>query len=215
MLRVGLTGGLGSGKSSVARVWAAEGVPVLEADAIGRTLMAAGTPVHAAIVEAFGAGVVLADGQLDRSALAREAFSGGRLAELNGIVHPAVLAEQDRQLRLLAEAGCPLAAVESALVFEVAQEGKPWRERFDKLVLVTAPEGQRAARFAMRAAPSQRAELAAEARRRMAAQMPDEAKRAFCDFVIENTRTLVLLRREALRVLRALQQTAAPSTALG
>ncbi len=215
MLRVGLTGGLGSGKSSVARVWVEEGVPVLEADAIGRTLMAAGTPVHAAIVAAFGPQVVLADGELDRSALAREAFGGGRLAELNGIVHPAVLAEQDRQLRFLAQAGYTLAVVASALIFEVAQGGQPWRERFDKLVLVTAPEEVRVARFAARALANaeQRVEIAAEARRRMAAQLPDSAKRGACDFVIENTRTLVLLRREALRVLRALQQSAANTEA--
>lgn len=211
MLRVGLTGGLGSGKSSVARVWAEEGVPVLEADAIGRSLMAPGTPVHAAIIEAFGADVMLPDGRLDRSALAREAFRGGRLAELNRIVHPAVLAEQERHLRLLGEAGCALAVIESALIFEVAQEGRPWRERFDKLVLVTAPEEARVARFAARAPDAeQHTEIAAEARRRIAAQMPDAAKRDAADFVIDNSRTLVLLRREALRVLRALQQAAAP-----
>lgn len=220
MLRVGLTGGLGSGKSSVARVWAEEGVPVLEADAIGRALMAPGGPVYAAVLDAFGSSVRLASGELDRSALAREAFGRGRIQELNAIVHPAVLAEQEQRMRALAAAGHGLAVIESALIFEVAQGGRPWRERFDKLVLVAAPEHLRAARFGRHAAgpgasAERRAEAAAEARRRMAAQAPDAAKRAECDFVIENDRTLVLLRREALRVLQALRGSAAAGAPAG
>ena len=212
MLRVGLTGGLGSGKSSVARVWSEEGVPVLEADAIGRALMEPGEAVYARIVAAFGPPVVRPDGRLDRGALARVAFAGGRLPELIAIVHPAVLGEQERLLCDLERAGQPLAAVESALIFEVAEGARPWRKRFDKLVLVTAPEALRAARYAARMAPEggpAQAELEAEARRRMAAQMPDERKREACDFIIDNTRTLVLLRRQALAVLRALRQAAA------
>ncbi len=211
MLRVGLTGGLGSGKSSVARVWAEEGVPVLEADALGRALMQPGQAVYARIAAAFGPAVVRPDGELDRGALAREAFAGGRLQELNAIVHPAVLREQERLLGELERQGRPLAAVESALIFEVSEGARPWRERFDRLVLVTAPEELRAARYAARMAPESgpaRARLEEEARRRMGAQLPDEAKRRECDYVIENTRTLVLLRREALAVLRTLREEA-------
>ena len=97
------------------------------------------------------------------------------------------------------------------MIFEVAEGTRPWRERFDKLVLVTAPDWLRAARYAARIAPEpggDRPRLEEEARRRMAAQMPDEAKRNQCDFAIENTRTLVLLRREALAVLSALRKDA-------
>ena len=228
MLQVGLTGGMGSGKSAVARVWAEAGVPVLEADAIGRALMEPGERVYAAIVERFGPGVVGEDGRLDRATLAREAFSGGRLAELNALVHPAVIAEQERVLRELEEEGKePLAAVESALIFEASGEGADreleaaatvpgWRARFDRLVLVAAPESVRVERFVLRvtgpdAPEEERNRLREEARRRMRAQLPEEWKRARVDYVIENDRTLVLLRREALRVLGQLREEAARS----
>lgn len=221
MLRVGLTGGVGSGKSAVASVWAAEGVPVLSADELGRALMQPGEAVYRRIAEAFGL-VVGPDGALDRAALARLAFGEGRLNELNGIVHPAVIAAQEERLQALeAEGEHPLAVVESALIFEASGEGDGatatvpgWRTRFGKLVLVAAPEALRVERFVARAggagaSEEQRARLRADARRRMAAQLPEEWKRARCDYVIENTRTLVLLRREALRVLAALRRDAA------
>ncbi len=226
MLRVGLTGGLGSGKSAVAMVWAAAGVPVLQSDALGRELMQPGQAVYAAIVEAFGPQVVGSDGQLDRAALAREAFapeaSGGGLQRLNAIVHPAVIAAQASELDKLAAGGNPIAAVESALIFEASGNTqqlhtKPtapgWRKRFDTLVLVAAPEAVRLERFIARvggpdASPEQKATLLADARRRMAAQLPEAWKRERCDYIIENNRTLVLLRREALRVLAALREQA-------
>ncbi len=228
MLRVGLTGGVGSGKSAVALVWAEAGVPVLSADEVGRALMRPGQAVYRKIVEAFGPGVVQADRELDRAALARAAFDGGRLAELNWIVHPAVIAAQERELAALAATGeHRLAVVESALIFEASGHGGEmaqeagtgtatapgWRERFGKLVLVAAPEAVRVERFVSRASgPSVgeagRARLREDARRRMAAQLPDEWKRLRCDYVIENVQTLVLLRRDALRVLAALRRDA-------
>ena len=223
MLKVGLTGGLGSGKSAVAMVWAAAGVPVLQADALGRELMQPGQAVYAAIVEAFGPHVVAGDGQLDRAALAREAFEGGALQRLNAIVHPAVIAAQAAEFHRLAATGQhPVAAVESALIFEASgdaqQPGTPptvpgWRQRFDVLVLVAAPGATRIERFIARvggpgASPHTQAELRQDARRRMAAQLPEPWKRERCDYVIENDRTLVLLRREALRVLAALRERA-------
>ena len=235
MLRIGLTGGLGSGKSAVALVWASAGVPVLEADALGRALMQPGEPVYQAIVEAFGARVVQADGRLDRAALAREAFQHGRRSELNAIVHPAVIAAQDVELdRLEARGQDPLAVVESALIFEASlnqSDGDDpiasslvsagpsvpgWRERFDKLVLVAAPEAVRIERFLARVGAQtevERERLREDARRRIAAQLPDPWKRSRCDYVIENDRTLVLLRREALRVLAALRRDAEAAAA--
>ncbi len=230
MLRVGLTGGVGSGKSAVALVWTEAGVPVLSADELGRALMLPGEAVYQGIVEAFGEGVVRADGELDRGALARAAFDGGRLAELNRIVHPAVIAAQERELAALAAAGeHRLAVVESALIFEASghesdvgpeagtgQGGGTvpgWRERFGKLVLVTASKAVRVERVVTRAGgaglgEAGRARLREDARRRMAAQWPDEWKRPRCDYLIENNRTLVLLRRDALRVLAALRRDA-------
>lgn len=217
MLRVGLTGGVGSGKSAVALVWAEAGVPVLSADELGRALMQPGEPVYTQIADTFGPEVVRADGELDRAALARIAFSEGRVAELNRIVHPAVIAAQQRALAALAAAGeHRLAVVESALIFEASEGGGAapgWRERFGKLVLVAAPRAVRVERFVLRvggadAGEAERARLREDARRRMAAQLPDEWKRPRSDYVIENDRTLVLLRREALRVLAGLRRDA-------
>ena len=94
MLRVGLTGGLGSGKSTAGRLFRSHGAHVLEADAIGRELMQPGQAVYAGIVSHFGQGVVSASGELDRHALARIAFAEGRVEELNAMVHPAVIARQ-------------------------------------------------------------------------------------------------------------------------
>ena len=227
MLRVGLTGGVGSGKSAVAAVWAVEGVPVRSADELGRALMQPGEAVYRQIVEAFGPEVVGLDGALDRGALARAAFIGGRLEELNGMVHPAVIAAQEERLRALEVGGeHPLAVVESALIFEASgQDGDErgatapgWRKRFGRLVLVAAPEALRVERFIARAgggeaSENERARLREDAQRRMAAQLPDDWKRARCDYVIENTSTLVLLRREALRVLAALRRYAADGAA--
>ncbi len=222
MLRVGLTGGLGSGKSAVAMVWTSAGIPVLQADALGRELMQPDQAVYAAIVEAFGPQVVGSDGQLDRAALAREAFEGGGLQRLNAIVHPAVLEAQEAELGKLAAEGNPIAVVESALIFEASGEAQQldtalttpgWRKRFDSLVLVAAPDTVRIERFIARvggpdASPEQKAKLQDDAKRRMAAQLPEEWKRKRCDYIIENDRTLVLLRREALRVLAALRRRA-------
>jgi dephospho-CoA kinase len=207
MLRVGLTGGLGSGKSTAARLFAAHGAHVLQSDAIGRELMEPGEAVYAAIVEHFGPGVVMADGRLDRSALARIAFADGRVEELNAIVHPAVIARQEELADAIA-ARDPHAVliVESALIFETKyaetkhEEKKRgdvgtsggWRQRFDRIILVTAPEEAKVARFVARAAPGgglsaeRQTELEAEAYRRLAQQMPDEQKSALCDYVLTN-----------------------------
>jgi dephospho-CoA kinase len=210
MLRVGLTGGLGSGKSTAARLFAALGAHVLNADAIGRELMEPGQPVNAAIVAHFGKGVVLADGSLDRRVLARIAFTDGRVEELNAIVHPAVI---DRQAELskeiFARDARAVVIVESALIFEtnygeansrepnaaltVDRFGGPrWRSRFDRIILVTAPEEAKIARFVARSGageemtPTRRTELEAEAQRRLAQQIPDEQKSALCDYVLSN-----------------------------
>ena len=195
VLRVGLTGGLGSGKSTAAGLFRALGAHIFSSDEIGRELMQPGEQVFAAIVEIFGPGIVSADGQLDRASLARIAFTDGRLAELNAIVHPAVIEQHEYLTRQIA-AKEPLAIVmvESALIFETAHGGKDgWRRRFDRIILVTAPEEVRVARFIARSAasrvlsPDEQAALEGEARRRMAQQMSDEAKAALADYVLTNS----------------------------
>jgi dephospho-CoA kinase len=184
MLRVGLTGDLGSGKSTVARMLAERGAVVFSSDAMGRELMEPGQAVYAEIVRAFGPGVVGADGGLERSRLAALAFdhANPRVEELNAIVHPAVLALQAEKLEELAKVSPEaIAVVESALIFSTkyAAAGS-WRGRFDRILLVTAPEDVKVERFVDRAAAGrvlsvdERAALEADARRRLAVQRNDE-----------------------------------------
>ena len=184
MLRVGLTGDLGSGKSTVARMLAERGAVVLSSDEMGRKLMEPGETVYAAIVERFGAGVVGADGMLDRNRLASIAFDPAhpRIEELNAIVHPAVLAEQARALNELGRTNPDaIVVVESALIFSTKYSvGGSWRSRFDRVLLVTAPEEQKVARFVDRAAAGrvlsadERAALEDDARRRLAVQRNED-----------------------------------------
>jgi dephospho-CoA kinase len=191
MLRVGLTGGLGSGKSTVAGMFAELGAAVMSADQLGRQLMQPGEPVNAAIVQRFGAGVVRADGSLDRRALAELAFQHNQADALNRIVHPAVVAAQQEWMRgVFAKEPRRVAMVESALIFEVQKWGTApgWAERFDQLILVTVPDEVKIARFVSRAVDQDGAE--ADARARLALQIPDEEKTARCDFVIDNSGSL-------------------------
>src|SRR5271166_3552791 len=119
MLRVGLTGGLGSGKSTVAGYLRELGAQVVEADALGRSLMEPSQQVYAEIVRKFGPEVVAPDGRLNRARLAELAFQGGRLNELNAIVHPAVIAAQQQWMDIVfAHDPAAVAVVESALIFE-------------------------------------------------------------------------------------------------
>lgn len=194
MLRVGLTGGLGSGKTTVARIFAELGAAVLSADEVGRRLMQPGQQVYAAIVREFGSGVVLDDGSLDRKALARMAFQEERAMALNRIVHPAtVAAEKEWMAAAGKENPSVVAVVESALIFEVEKWGTApgWLQHFDKLILVTAPDEVKIERVVSRAMAmsgdqSRRATFERDARARLAAQIPDREKLAHCDFIISN-----------------------------
>jgi dephospho-CoA kinase len=200
MLRVGLTGGLGSGKSTAARLFAAHGAHVLQSDAMGRELMEPGQAVYTKIVDYFGKGVVLPDGQLDRGALAKIAFADRRVEELNAIVHPAVIARQVELNDLIFKRDPKaIVMVESALIFETnygggAESGEEarWSKRFDRVILVTAPEELKIARFVARCAAAEpiteqrKEELEAEGRRRLAQQIPDEQKSGLCDYVLTN-----------------------------
>jgi dephospho-CoA kinase len=215
MLRVGLTGGLGSGKSTAARLFAERGAHVLEADAIGRETMQPGNAVYTAILEHFGPDVLRPDGQLNRSALANVAFTEGRVEELNAIVHPAVIARQAQiAQQIFASDLNAVVIVESALVFETKHgeivlgtitsdaNPAPWRTRFDCILLVTAPEQVKIERYLERTASGsrlsaeRRAELTADARRRLAQQIPDEQKVPLSDFVLVNDGALADLERQ-------------------
>lgn len=194
MLRVGLTGGLGSGKSTAARRFADLGAHVLYADEIARGLMQPGEAVYEQIVSRFGSEVLADGGQLDRRTLSRIAFGAGRIEELNAIVHPATI---ERQAELMSEIAArdpgAVMMVESALVFETRYGGEEgWHKRFDRIILVRAPEPLKIERFVARMSggaaldDAARAEIAADARQRMAQQLDDDWKAKRSDYVLMN-----------------------------
>jgi dephospho-CoA kinase len=199
MLRVGLTGGLGSGKSTVATFLRKLGAHVIEADALGREMMEPGQPVYKKILSAFGPDVIDPDGRLNRSLLAEQAFQHGRLNDLNSIVHPAVIAAQQLWMdEVFAHDPSAVAVVESALIFEVVRDARArgemegvladWRRRIDRIVLVTAPNELKIDRFAARISPTgqPRSAAEAEARLRLSHQIPDSEKAAMSDYVVDN-----------------------------
>jgi dephospho-CoA kinase len=219
MLRVGLTGGLGSGKSTVGGMFAELGVAVIDADEVGRRLMQPGDAVYDSIVEHFGRDVVRADGSLDRRSLAELAFSHGRLEELNRLVHPPVIAAQEKWMAgVFAVDPNAIAMIESALIFEAsgkdAKAGSVpgWRERFDRIILVTAPDDLKVQRFVERGLKQAGGDpefLAAEARKRLAAQIPDSEKIPHCDWVIDNSGEIEATRAAALSIYSVLKAAAA------
>jgi dephospho-CoA kinase len=179
---VGLTGGIGSGKSEVARLLAAHGAVVIDADQLAREVVEPGTPGLAQVVAAFGADVLGPDGRLDRKALAARVFSdGAALARLNAIVHPLVA---ERGAELVAEA-----PVEAVVVHDVpllVENGL--EDAYDLVVVVDAPEEARLARLAARGLTDE------DARARMAAQAPREERLAAADYLVVNDGDLVDLR---------------------
>ena len=192
MLRVGLTGGIASGKSTVARAFGEMGAHVLDADRIARDLVTPGSPALALIVEAFGKEVLLPDGTLNRAALGAVVFAdAGKRRILEGILHPLILAEIDRRIGELERADPQgLAVVEAALILELGRQ-----ERFDAIVVVWAEEEQQRRRMMLRDKLS-----AEEAGRRLAAQMPLAEKRRRADLVVDNSRDLAACRADAERV---------------
>ena len=218
MLRVGLTGGLGSGKSTVAGFLREFGALVIEADNLGRTLMEPGQDVYAEIVRTFGPDVVAPDGRLDRAKLATLAFQGGRINELNAIVHPAVIAAQRQWMEsVFAADPAAVAVIESALIFEVERDARSrgesetlladWKRRIDRVVVITAPDELKIQRYAARISPSPagRAAAEADARVRLAHQIPDAEKAARADYILDNTGDEVALRVQVEALWQRLQ----------
>jgi dephospho-CoA kinase len=209
MLRVGLTGSLGSGKSTVAAMLRKFGAHIIEADALGRELMEPGQHVYDEILRFFGPEVLTPDGRLDRSRLAHLAFAGGRLQQLNAIIHPAVINIQRQKMdEIFARDPSAVAVVETALIFEVVRDARArgekesvlsdWRRRIDCIIVVTAPEDLKIARFAARIASSGPAHEAAEAeaRLRLSHQISDTEKAAQADYVLDNSGDLAALQSQ-------------------
>lgn len=188
MLKVGLTGNIASGKSSVARVWRSLGAPVIDADVLARRAVEPGSPGLRAIRERWGPGVLTGSGELDRAALRRVVFADPRERErLEAIVHPAVAALRDEEVRRVEERGEPVVVADIPLLFEVGMQSQ-----FDVVVLVDAPEEVRLERLVR-----DRGLDPDEARSMIRAQMPAALKRAGADRVIENDGTREELERRA------------------
>ena len=194
MLRVGLTGELGSGKSTVAQMLAARGAVVLSSDEMGRAMMQPGQRAFAQIVERFGPTILNANGTLNRHALAHLAFDANnpRIEELNAIIHPAVIAAQAEKIAEIARAQPhAIIVVESALIFSTKHtpEGS-WSSRFDCIIVVTAPDDIKINRFVRRSGPgSNEAHLREDARRRLQAQRTSAPPNAVT-FIVENDGSL-------------------------
>ncbi len=215
MLRVGLTGGLGSGKSTVAQMFAVHDVHVISADEVGRKLMQPGEAVYQRIVDHFGPEVVSSDGTLNRPLLADLAFRQGKLDELNRIVHPPVIAAQEAWIDdIFARDPDAIAMIESALIFEAGDSGSVpgWRDRFDRVVLVTAPDEVKIQRFLERLSagapldPEKRTQLERDARARLEKQIPDSKKIPRSDYVIDNGGALEKTQQQVDEVFASLRQ---------
>jgi dephospho-CoA kinase len=218
MLRVGLTGGLGSGKSVVAAYLHSQGAEVIQADEMGRVLMEPGQAVYEEIVRQFGNEITHRDGSLNRARLAELAFQGNRLQALNAIVHPAVIAAQRQWMEVVFDINPrAVAVVESALIFEVERDARKrgemetvladWRQRFDRILVVTAPYELKISRHVARSCAKGmgREEAEADARARMEHQIPDAEKASHADYVIDNSGDMDGLRAQAKDVWRRIK----------
>ena len=206
MLKVGLTGGIAAGKSVVGEMFATLGAKVIRADDIAHQLMQPGQSVHREVVEHFGAGILNADGSVNRAQLAEAAFGAdgsgnSRIQELNHIVHPAVIRRQEEWMEEVGrDDPQAIAIVEAALILEAGA----W-ERFDRVLVVTCRAEQRIERWAGRL----KVDLDTarkEVERRMAAQLPDEDKVKAADYVIDNSGSLDETRKQVAAAYQKLQK---------
>jgi len=200
MLRVGLTGGVACGKSTVAKMFADLGATIIDADVVAHELYRPGHEVLKQLVQHFGPEILKADGELDRAKLATLVFDGGRVEELNKIVHPAVIRQQDEWMRALGEKDPDaVAIVEAALILEAGA-----KDHFDRIMVVTCKPAQKVARFAQRTGLSEDA-ARADVDRRTKAQMPDEEKARRADFVIDNSGSPEETRQQVQRIYSELK----------
>lgn len=212
MLKVGLTGGIASGKSVVGEMFVALGAHLVQADRLAHELMDPGEPVYNQVVRHFGREILNPDGSINRPKLAELAFGspdlpqdqrGSRVAELNRIVHPAVIRSQEEWMQAVGvQDRHAVAIVEAALILEAGM-GK----RFDRLIVVTCAPEQRVARFAAR----QKIDVESatrEVQRRMAAQLSDEEKVEAADYVIDNSGSLATTSEQVTEIWKKLQSEA-------
>ena len=192
--RVGLTGGIGSGKSTVAGLFADLGVAIIDADRVARSVTAPGSDALRAITDRFGPSVLQSDGGLDRKALGRLVFADTSQRQwLEELLHPLIRLEMDRQA---ADCAAPFCILEIPLLVETGR----YRE-MDCVVVVHCPRATRKQRL-----QASRGMTPAEAERIMDQQATDEDRIAVADHVIDNDKDLATLEARVIDVHRALQQ---------
>lgn len=192
MIVVGLTGGIGSGKSTVSAMLREAGVPVVCADELAKKAVEKGSPALEEIRRTFGEGVIDAEGRLDRVAMAQVVFSdSSRRKTLESIIHPRVEEEKDRIVGQLYQEGHPIVAVDVPLLFESG-----WESGFDLIIVVYVPREVQEKRLIHRDGISK-----GEARARLDAQMPIEEKKGRADRVIDNSGSVEETREQVERVL--------------
>ena len=199
MLLIGLTGNIASGKSTVARLLAARGATIIDADVLARQAVEVGTPAYDKILQRWGRDVLAPDGMLDRAALRERVFADqDELEELNQIVHPEVTRMRDEMVAEARDRGDRIIVCDIPLLFENDLAGS-----FDRILLVDAPRPMRLERLVR-----ERGLHEAEAMKMIAAQMPAELKRARADYVIDNTGALDDLEARVDEVWHGLEEEA-------
>lgn len=192
MLRIGVTGGIGSGKSTVASMFADLGAVVIDADAISREIVEPGQPALGALVAEFGPRILREDGSLDRGELASLAFAepeGTR--RLNAIMHPLIRSEAAAQVARAQDEGASVVVYDMPLLVETGQQ-----DLVDVVVVVDVPEEMQVHRAAPRFSE-------ADVRRRIAAQATREERAAVADYVIDNAGSMESTRDQVQRVWSA------------
>ena len=204
MLRVGLTGGIACGKTTVAKMLERQGAHVAYADLIAKEMIQPGGPAYQQVVEHFGREILDPTGEINRLMLAGKAFgTPSRIEELNHIIHPTVIAKQNEWMAEVARKDPHgIAVVEAALIYEAGAD-----KDFDKIVVVSCRTEQKAERFANRTLMSlDKARVEAEQRSR--AQMSDEEKVSRADFVIDNSGSQAETERQVEKIWQALKKLA-------
>ena len=203
MLRVGLTGGIGCGKSTVAGMMRDLGCRIIDADAISRDLAEPGQPAYQEILSAFGKEILLADGHLDRAKIAHIVFAdASKLSTLNKILHPRVIAEEERQLGEIARTEPnAVAVVEAALLIEAGHH-----KLLQRLIVVWCKPDQQIERLTN---PQGRAMSRDDAMQRIAAQMPLEEKRRMATDEIDNSGSFAATQEQVTELVARLKTQAA------
>lgn len=192
MIKIGITGVIGSGKSTIAAILKQFGVPVIDADEISRSITKPGTDVFYQIVDKFGKGVLTNDGELDRKKIADIVFSDPKKRKtLEDIIHPAVKAERNRLIKLFDEKGCSIVALDVPLLFEAGMD-----KEVDIIILAYADEDTLYERVKKRDNMSFE-----EFEKRLKSQLPLSVKKAKSHYVIDTRKSIDELKIEIANII--------------